>query len=180
MYILTTPNPQLRQKAQLISSWNKKLDQQISSMIKLLQAAKDPEGIGLAAPQVGLNKRLFILNLNHQPRIFINPKIIKISKTMLSKKYPSPKKRWLEGCLSIPKLWGFVDRPYSITLKYQLPQTLISQQQSFKAKLAASIQHELDHLNGLLFTDHLINQESPIYRETSSGLKQINLPYETR
>ena len=145
-------------------------------MIVLLKQSHDPQGMGLAATQVGIDKRFFIL-LNHdQIELYINPKIIKTSTKMLSDKYKNNKKHPLEGCLSIPKLWGFVDRPYSITLSFHHLQglTLKAVSKTFKGLDAISIQHERDHLDGILFTDHILKQNGIIFKETKKGLIPLN------
>jgi peptide deformylase len=173
MKILLTPHPFLRHTAKPVISWDKKLAQQITDMTQLLISARDPEGVGLAATQVGLDQRLFLINSGKSINVYINPQIISQSSKTLLDKYKSPKKRFLEGCLSIPKIWGFVNRPYSITLEYQLPQGLTKTQQKFTDKQTATILHELDHLNGILFTDRILEQRGTIFRETPSGLKAI-------
>ena len=174
MKILTTPHPSLSKTAKPVVSWTPKLQKQLKQMTILLQNARNPEGIGLAATQVGINKRFFIiLDNNKKPQVFTNPKIIKASTKMLSDKYKNQNKRPLEGCLSIPKIWGFVDRPYSITLSYVKGPTLDMVTSTFKGVDAISIQHELDHLNGILFTDHILKQNGTIYKETRHGLTPI-------
>ena len=181
MKILTTPNPVLRQVAKPVLSWNRSLQRQVEQMMAALKTATDPEGVGLAAPQVGLSKQIFLINLNRQVEVFVNPKILSVSEKMLSQVHNNPKKRWLEGCLSVPKIWGFVDRPYSVTLTYQTPQitpqgfVLIDKKAEFKDAQSAYIQHEKDHLDGILFTDHLLSQQGQIYKETPDGLEPIKL-----
>ena len=176
MKILTTPHPSLSKTAKPVVSWTPKLQKQLKQMTILLQNARNPEGIGLAATQVGINKRFFIiLDNNKRPQVFTNPKITKTSTKMLSDKYKNQNKRPLEGCLSIPKIWGFVDRPYSITLQYQNCRSseLLKSTQNFKDIDAISIQHELDHLNGILFTDHILKQNGTIYKQTRHGLTPL-------
>jgi peptide deformylase len=175
MKILTTPNPFLRHIAKPITTYDKKLVSEISSLIQILKTAKDPEGVGLAATQVGLDRRLFIIDNGKNIEIFINPNITFASKETLIDKFKNPKKRFLEGCLSVPKLWGFVNRPRQITLEYQLPETLAKTTRNFTDKEAAYIQHELDHLNGILFTDRIIEQKGTIFKETKDGLVPIKL-----
>jgi len=95
---------------------------------------------------------------------------------MLSDKYKVGKKRPLEGCLSIPKLWGFVDRPYQITLSYQTlkASSLVDTTKIFRGLDATGIQHERDHLDGILFTTHILNQNGTIFRETKKGLVPLS------
>ncbi len=145
-------------------------------METILKQTTDPKGVGLAATQVGLDKRLFILfdEKKDHTTVYINPVITSASKKMLSSVYKKKKDRWLEGCLSIPRIWGFVDRHYSITLKFQTP-TFEEIQKDFTDVEAAYIQHEIDHLDGILFTDRIREQKGQILRETEDGLTPISL-----
>ena len=174
MEILTTPNHFLRHTAKPVAVWDKKTAGQVEEMKEILKKTTNPKGVGLAATQVGLDKRIFVLQLDDGFHIYINPEIIKSNKKMLSGVYKKKKDRWLEGCLSIPKIWGFVDRPFSITLKYQKPETLDLVEENFSDIYAAYIQHELDHLNGILFTDRILEQKGDIFQETADGLTKIN------
>ena len=185
MQILTTPDPFLRRVATPVVKYDQKLHQQVQEMTQLLLSSQDPEGVGLAATQVGLDARLFLLILDdHQnPQVFINPEIIKASTTMLSAKHKTPKKRWLEGCLSIPKFWGFVDRPFEITLRFQTPVlqkdghwTLETQDKVFQDAQSAYAQHERDHLDGILFTDHIQKQQGTLFIEKDDELYPVQLP----
>lgn len=181
MKIITTPHPTLKKKTPVITIWTDKLQQQADEMIHILRHTSDPEGIGLAAPQVNLSKRFFILLLDGTPTIYINPTVTKSSTKMLSEKYKKPEKRFLEGCLSIPLLWGFVDRPLKVTLRYQTPEKidgkwqLISHIQNYSDQFSSYVQHERDHLNGILFTDHILQQKGTIFKETSRGLEPVSL-----
>lgn len=176
MKILVTPDKFLRLVAKPVAKYDKKLEKQIADMITTLKSAKDPEGVGLAATQVGLDKRLFIVTFKGVPEIFINPEIITHSEAMLSQVHTKKKDRWLEGCLSIVGLWGFVDRPYAIKIKYLTPENgrLIERIRDFEDAESAYVQHENDHLNGILFTDHILKQGGQIYRETPDGLVPID------
>ncbi|KKT28975.1 MAG: Peptide deformylase [Candidatus Collierbacteria bacterium GW2011_GWC2_44_18] len=176
MKILVTPDKFLRIKARPVASYDKKLEKQISEMIKILKSSKDPEGVGLAATQVGLDRRLFIIFINGKQEIFINPTISKPSEAMLSDIHTKKKDRWLEGCLSLPKIWGFVDRPYSIEIDYLTPVDgqLVPRHRKFEDVESAYIQHENDHLDGVLFTDHILKQGGQIFKETSDGLTPID------
>lgn len=181
MKIITTPHPTLKKKASVITNWTDKLQQQAEEMIHILRHTSDPEGIGLAAPQVSLSQRFFILISNNTPTIYINPTISKSSSKMLSDRYKKPEKRFLEGCLSIPKLWGFVDRPSIVTLKYQTPKKidnqwqLVSHTQKYSDQHSSYVQHERDHLDGILFTDHILKQKGTIFQETPDGLEPTSL-----
>jgi peptide deformylase len=176
MKILVTPDKFLRLVAKPVINYDKKLEKQIADMIITLKSAKDPEGVGLAATQVGVDRRLFIVTFNGKPEIFINPEIISSSKAMLSEVHPKKKDRWLEGCLSLIGIWGFVDRPYSITMKYLTPENgkLVPRLREFEDAESAYVQHENDHLDGILFTDHILKQGGQIFKETPDGLAPID------
>lgn len=107
---------------------------------------KESNGIGLAAPQIGRNIRLFIVQLEENDgMVFINPEIIRTSDEQCSME---------EGCLSIPKVYEKVIRPKDVTLQYM---DINGRKQLIQATglLARVIQHEYDHLNGVLFVDRL-------------------------
>ena len=176
MKIYISPHPVLRQTAQEVKKYDKKLEQLINDMTLTLESARDPEGVGLAAPQVGVSKRLFLLKLHNQIECFINPEIVDQSDATLSQIYKAKKDRWLEGCLSIVGLWGFVDRPYSIKIKYLTPKKgqLVAREREFLDTESAYVQHENDHLNGVLFTDLILEQKGTIYRETPEGLTPVD------
>lgn len=182
MKILTTPHDFLRKTVKPVAKLDKETIKEVQEMIKTLKSATDPQGVGLAATQVGLDKRIFILLLDSKPHIFINPKIEEKSKETFIDHYPDPQDRWLEGCLSIPGTWGFVNRPYQVTLKFQTfdpnsnnPQ-LTQKTQTYQDIQSAYVQHETDHLNGILFTDHIIKQNGTIYKETQQGLAPLPQP----
>lgn len=184
MQILTTPHPFLKHVAKPVVSWDKKTQKQVEQMTEILKKTTDPKGVGLAATQVGLDKRLFILLNQDLPagrQVFVNPEITLASKKMLAGVYRKKKDRWLEGCLSIPRIWGFVDRHFDITLEYQTPSLelgiwkLEPCREVFSDVFSAYIQHEIDHLDGILFTDRIRRQNGQILRETADGLEPISL-----
>lgn len=169
--ILVTPDKFLRKVAKPVEKLDRKLTQQIAEMITTLKSAKDPEGVGLAATQVGIDRRLFIVMLNGQPEIFINPRIIHQSEAMLSDIHKKKKDRWLEGCLSLPRIWGFVDRPYSVDIEYLTPKDgdLVKKVRNFQDVESSYVLHENDHLDGVLFTDRILEQGGTILQETEDG-----------
>jgi peptide deformylase len=177
MKILTTPNPFLHHVALPVEKLDKKLQEQIADMLVTLKSAKDPEGVGLAATQVGLDKRLFIVTFNGLPEIFINPELKNFSEAKLFDVHPKVKDRWLEGCLSVPRLWGFVNRPYSVEIDYFTPvgDKLEKRHRKFEDCDASYVQHENDHLDGILFTDRILEQAGEILKETPDGLIPIEM-----
>lgn len=156
------PNDVLTTKAKKVTSFDKKLKSTVNNLVDTLKAADNPKGVGLAAPQIGLPLQIFAIMPNDTSpiRVFINPKIIKKSKTM-TKKLPGKGER-LEGCLSIPKVWGNVKRYSSITLSYQDVDGK-KHTETFTDFEAVIIQHETDHVNGTLFTQRVLEQKSKLY-----------------
>ena len=179
MKILTTPDPLLRVKAKPVGQTTKSLLVKIEEMIALLKSTRDPKGVGLAATQVGFNRRVFILIPKRTPKIFVNPEIVATSDKTLAQEYPDEEDRWLEGCLSIPRIWGFVDRPYEVKLRYRSldknNNLLKPKTETFRGMSAAFVLHELDHLNGILFTDHILRQSGQLFREEQGKFHPIKL-----
>lgn len=165
-------SPTLRQKAKLIPKLDKKVVQLIADMKETLVAQDDPEGIGLAAPQVGKSLQLFIVSFEGLQRVIINPKVLSVGKI---KKTKSKKKdKTLEGCLSLPHYYGPIKRPDSITIKYmnELGQT---KEEKFVGFPAHIIQHEIDHLKGKLFIDHILEQDAPLYKIHDEEWEEVEL-----
>ena len=137
----------LRKTAVPVKEFNDELFSLIDMMI---EAMKENKGIGLAAPQVGDNRRVFVCSVNDQePMVFINPEIIETS--MDTSVYE-------EGCLSLPGMYADVERPERIKV-----QAWNKKGRPFKIEaddlLATCIQHEIDHLNGILFVDYLTEKK---------------------
>ena len=145
--ILTAPDPRL----QAVSTDVERVDDEIRALVAdMTDSMYAAEGIGLAAIQIGVAKRILVIDLdqkegNKNPRAFINPKITWASEEMST---------YEEGCLSVPEIWDDVERPARIKAEYLdidgKPQTLEAD-----GLLATCLQHEMDHLNGVLFIDHL-------------------------
>ncbi len=145
--IFTLGSEVLRRKCATIAVFDKKLEDLVIAMIDAMHIG---DGIGLAGPQVGVEKRIFVCHVpDDDPRIFINPEIIGTSQEL------SP---YEEGCLSIPGVYSDIIRPQSITL-----QAWSLEGKPFKMEadglLARVIQHEIDHLKGVLFIDHLTEKK---------------------
>jgi peptide deformylase len=143
MNIVTLGNEILRQKAEPIEEINEEIVQLANDMIACL----DPkEGIGLAGPQVGVMKRIFIVHIEgDEPRVFINPSIIGTSEDEVL---------YEEGCLSIPGVWADVKRPSVIQVQAWNEKGKVFKVEA-KGIMARVIQHEYDHLEGILFVDRL-------------------------
>lgn len=163
--ILTVPNPILRQKSQPVIKIDRKIKNLFLSMIQLIKEGPEKEaiGIGLSAVQVGKPIRLFVaLNLpTKEYQAFINPTIIKKS-TKLIKGLPQKENKY-EGCLSVPGIIGLVKRHSWIVLTFQNLEG-VTKTERFNGLLATVIQHEYDHLEGILLVDRLLEQKEKIYR----------------
>ncbi len=163
LQILNAPTEVLSKKAVSIKSVDNSLLSLIDKMAKALEAATDPVGVGLAAPQVGKSIALFIIKpkVNSKIYVFINPKIIDQKPLLKTKKGMKHKK--LEGCLSLKDVWGEVERSEEITLQY-LDRAGMKHKKTFTGFLATIIQHEMDHLEGVLFPRRVLEQKGKLYK----------------
>jgi len=139
----------LRQSAKRISKVDKSLRELVTEM---LQTMYSEDGIGLAAPQVGVNKQAIVVdcdpsNAATPPLVLLNPEIVGHSNTLA---------RGEEGCLSIPNVFLDVIRPEAVTVKFK-DETGRPQRLEASDLLARVIQHEIDHLNGVVFVDRVPN-----------------------
>ena len=145
--IITAPDPRL----QAISTDVEKVDAEIRKLVDdMAESMYAADGIGLAAVQIGVPKRVIVIDLDQKegkknPRAFINPKILWASDEMAT---------FEEGCLSVPEIWDDVERPARIKAEYL---DLDGKKVEIEADgmLATCLQHEMDHLEGVLFIDHL-------------------------
>ena len=112
--------------------------------------AKYPSAVGIAAPQVGHNRRIIIINTPALRRTMINPVIVRVSDDMSKSS---------EGCLSVPKVKGNVQRHWSVAVQYQTPDNWTPTTEVFTGFDSFVVQHELDHLDGVLFTDRLTGSD---------------------
>jgi len=174
--ILTAPNKILGSSVKPVEKIAADITKLVLEMEKTLIAQNDPPGVGLAAPQVGKKLALFIIKPTKKAKIkvFINPKILK--RTVLSKDSPYKKTKKnhvkLEGCLSIPRIWGPVKRASRVLVEYQTLTGLLTQRW-FQGLEAIIIQHEIDHLTGVLFTQRALEQNLPLYEEKKGKLEKI-------
>ncbi len=146
--ILIHPDPRLKKTCAPVADLNDELRTLADDM---LQTMYDAPGIGLAAPQVGVTHRLIVLDcvkeadLAPRPLVMFNPEVIASS---------DEKNVYEEGCLSIPDQYGEVERPAEVTVRW-LDQHGNEQQDGFSGLWATCVQHEIDHLDGVLFIDYL-------------------------
>ncbi|MCX6812928.1 MAG: peptide deformylase [Candidatus Azambacteria bacterium] len=139
--IVQESDPVLRKRAELIK--NPKNPEIKELVVDMVATMKEANGIGLAAPQVGHSLRLFTVNVENKIYVFINPEV----KNLSFENIP-----FEEGCLSVQKIWGPVIRPKKLTIK-ALNEDGEPIKIRAKGLLARVIQHEMDHLDGKLFTD---------------------------
>ncbi len=158
--ILSVPDPLLRVKSVSIDRITPDVQAQIIELIDTMKNAHNPEGVGLSFPQIGFNLRGFVTYLEKRIKVYLNPIILDASeeKTLGG----TPDRPTLEGCLSIPWLYGPVWRSKKIKIQaldehgIEFVKTLTS----FPARLAM---HEYDHLEGVLFTDYTLKYNLPLY-----------------
>ena len=145
--IITAPDSRLNRRAQRVEKVDDSVRRLMDDMLETMYQAP---GIGLAAPQVGVLKRIIVVDCakadeKPQPYKIANPEILWRSTEMLVNN---------EGCLSLPEHYADVERPAEIKLRYLDEQNEIRELHA-KGLLATCIQHEIDHLEGLLFVDHI-------------------------
>lgn len=150
--IFETPDPILRQISKPVEVFDDDLKTLIADMFETMYAAP---GIGLAAVQVGVPIRLLVIDLQEpeeeggepvrDPRVFINPEVLWHSDTEVP---------YTEGCLSVPEQYAEVMRPDQIRARWQ-DENGETHEEEIDGLLAICLQHEMDHLNGVLFIDHL-------------------------
>ena len=164
--ILTEPNPFLRQKSKKVDLVDDSIRSLMDDMLETMYAAP---GIGLAAIQIGVPKRVIVIDLAREnekknPLYFVNPEIITNSKTDAS---------YEEGCLSVPGQFAEISRPDKCKVKFLNYQ---GEEKIFEADglLATCIQHEIDHLEGILFIDYLSKlKKSMIMKKLSKHKKSL-------
>ena len=145
--ILTAPDPVLKSKAKPVAAVDARITALMEDMLETMYKAP---GIGLAAPQVGVLERVVVMDIGkteetRQPIRMANPEIIWVSDT---------DNTYEEGCLSVPEHYSNVVRPAEVKVRY-LDHTGKPQEIHAEGLLATVVQHELDHLDGVLFIDHI-------------------------
>ncbi|HEX5932714.1 MAG TPA: peptide deformylase [Pseudorhizobium sp.] len=145
--LIILPDPLLRQVSKAVEQ----VDSEITRLADdMLETMYDAPGIGLAAIQIGVPRRMLVIDVSREdeenkPMVFINPEIVASS---------DERSVYEEGCLSIPDYYAEVERPATVTVNYV---DRDGKQQAIEADglLATCLQHEIDHLNGVLFIDHI-------------------------
>jgi peptide deformylase len=145
--ILVAPDPRLARVAEPVPEVDRAVRKLMDDMLDTMYAAP---GIGLAAPQVGVNKRVLVIDVSKDPEKptpvrIANPQIVWASEE---------RAKYEEGCLSLPDQFAEVERPIKVLVRY-LDENNATRETEADGLLATCIQHEMDHLEGVLFVDHI-------------------------
>lgn len=172
--IVQSGNTILRTKSKAVSSVDKKVKDLIKDLKDTLAVQKDPEGVGLAAPQIGRNLQVFVCNYKDFNRVVINPKILNIVELTKAEKEKKTKKEILEGCLSLPYYYGPLKRAKKVKVEYlnESGKKITEEFEDFNAQI---ILHEIDHLKGVLFIDHLLKEKKPLYKVEGDEWEEVEL-----
>ena len=165
--ILTEPNKLLRQISKPVKKVGKEEQQLMDDMLETMYSAN---GIGLAAIQIGIPKRIIVMDISKdenkkEPRYFVNPII---------KNKDSKKSTYEEGCLSVPNQFAEIDRPKNCEVEYL---DYYGEKKLLQAEglLATCIQHEMDHLEGILFIDYLSKLKKSMIIKKLSKIKSTRI-----
>lgn len=168
-------DPVLRKKCKAIDAQYPELSSLVENMLETMDSSN---GVGLAAPQIGLPIRLFVIDSTHMydnekdgiRKVFINPQMID--------EYDD---EWTfeEGCLSIPHIRENVDRNATITLQYQ-DENFETHEEEFDGMTARVIQHEYDHIEGVLFIDHISALKRRLIKGKLNDIKKGNISVDYR
>ena len=172
--LVLVPDPVLKKETQPIRRFDASIAKLVREMEEVLVAQFDPPGVGLAGPQVGVSRAIFIMKETPDAKttVVINPKILE---TKSSEKSQDPDSSTeLEGCLSIPRIWSPINRADEVLLEYQ-DLNGNRHTERFTGFQAIIVQHEVDHLRGILFTQRAIEQDRILYKEDGDELKAMKL-----
>jgi peptide deformylase len=143
--ILTVPDPRLKLVSKPVAGVDDDLRALMDDMVETMY---DADGIGLAAIQIGVDKRVIVMDLSekrNEPRYFVNPVITPLTEEL---------KPYSEGCLSVPEIYDEVERPVRVKVNY-LDYGGVEREEIAEDLFAVCIQHEMDHLEGVVFIDYL-------------------------
>lgn len=162
--VITVPHPNLRKTAEVVTEFDAELKTLVADMLETMY---DEKGVGLAANQINVLKRVFVTDCSEtrdEPIVFINPEILEVS---------TEEDAAEEGCLSLPTLYGGpVIRPVAVKVRAQDENGEFFEMEADEL-LARCIQHELDHLNGVLFIDYLSRmKQQRILKKLEKVLKE--------
>jgi len=164
--VVQAPNPVLSNAANSVEKIDETILKLIEDMKETLVAQTDPEGIGLAAPQVGKSLQIFIVKYDEDAPfdVYINPKLIPgKEKTITKRENKSKERSKLEGCLSLRIIWGEVKRAKKVYLEW-MDENGKDHKATFSGFYATILQHEYDHLQGILFPRRVLEQHGQLYK----------------
>jgi peptide deformylase len=164
--LVKAPDPRLKLVSEPIAGIDKELRRLMGDMLETMYENK---GIGLAAIQIGIPRRLAVIDLDpkgpdSKPIYLINPKIVAASEELST---------YQEGCLSVPDFWEDVHRPAKLTVEYMDENGEIQRVEA-DGLFATCLQHEIDHINGRLFIDHLSRLKRSIALRKAAKLKRTD------
>jgi len=162
--ILTAPDPILKKKAAPVTDVTDEIRTLLDDMVETMY---DAPGIGLAAPQVGVLQNIIVVDVSDEdegpaPMKMINPEITWASEELAS---------YEEGCLSVPKTYSDVERPAQVKIKY-MDEKGATHEIEADGLLATCVQHEIDHLEGMLFIDHISRIKRSIIMRKLTKMKK--------
>jgi len=153
--LLKFGNPKLREMSEHVYKKDIKT-KEIKDLIQdMMDTMRSANGVGIAAPQIGVNKRIAIVTINEKLKVLINPVIVPIT---------DKTQGFWEGCLSVPDMRGWVERP-KLIIVYWLDEEGKSHHMETNSFLAAVFQHEIDHLDGKLYIDKVGDNKKLIHNE---------------
>ena len=164
--VIKYPDPRLRQPARPVEHFDERLRALVARMFELMRTH---HGVGLAAPQVGVSQRLFVMNHSGQPdddRVYVNPELFDINGSEQGE----------EGCLSLPEITAMIDRGQGVRMVARDVEGN-SFEQDASGYVARIWQHEFDHLNGVLITDRMGDVAKMAHRK---ALRELEREYEAR
>jgi len=159
--IIQYPDPRLRQRSKSVERYDDRLKALVARMFELM---REDKGVGLAAPQVGINERLFVMNHTGQPaddRVYVNPELFDITGNEEGE----------EGCLSLPGITALINRGQTLRIVAKDVQGNAFEQTE-TGYIARIWQHEFDHLNGILITDRMGDVARMMHRKTLRDLEK--------
>lgn len=171
--IVEYPDKILRKRALEVAKLSPEVLEEIKSLVTTLKEIE--HGAGLAAPQLGISKRFFGIKngKTKEVEVYVNPKIEDVfggkKQYFIYTNKDEKEEPFLEGCLSLPNLYGAVKRYAKIRVSFE------GGSKTLKDYEAIVFQHELDHLDGILFTDHVKEEQGQLYRDDNGKLIPTNL-----
>lgn len=175
--ILRSGDPRLRKPCKLVNKIDKKVLSVIQDLKDTLEIQKDPEGVGLAANQIGENLRIFAMLDGKKIRIIIDPEILETTKSVAKTRTKTKSQKTgsiMEGCLSLPNYYSPLKRANKIKIRY-LDIDGRKKMEEFSGFSAQIIGHEIDHLNGVMFLNRLLEQKKKLFKLENGGWEEIKL-----